>query len=215
MPVITRATPKSPRLDLYAQSAVLPTESPDEFAAHFQALRQELKPVGLLEESQVAVIAQLLWRKHRLSLFHDAAQAREFMHLQKAILRRENKARRMVTQLQEKQEKLDPANAELRDEKILMMTHELIKQMCEGDEEAGLTPPELTIEDDEDDDEQAALRNVTIERYTKDLELMQRLDAAIEAALVLFEKYQRRRMTGSLTAPPARRCTPAWGRVRQ
>jgi len=45
--------------------------------------------------------------------------------------------------------------------------------------------------------------------------LMQRLDAAIEAALVLFEKYQRRRMTGSLTAPPARRCTPAWGRVRQ
>ena len=63
MPVITRATPKSPRLDLYAQSAVLPTESPDEFAAHFQALRQELKPVGLLEESQVAVIAQLLWRK--------------------------------------------------------------------------------------------------------------------------------------------------------
>src|SRR5436309_3231721 len=76
MPIITRATPKSPRLDLYAQSAVLPTESPDEFAAHFQELRQELKPVGLLEESQVAVIAQLLWRKHRLSLFHDAASSR-------------------------------------------------------------------------------------------------------------------------------------------
>jgi len=212
MPIITRATPKSPRLDLYAQSAVLPTESPAEFAAHFQELRQELKPVGLLEESQVAVIAQLLWRKHRLSLFHDAAQAREFMRLQKAILRRENKARRMVTQLQEKQEKLDPANAELRDEKILVATHELIKQMGERDEEAGLTTPEPTTADDE---EQAALRDVTIGGYTNDLELMQRLDAAIEAALVLFEKYQRRRMTGSVTAPPARRCPPAWGRVRQ
>src|SRR5436309_3231722 len=53
------------------------------------------------------------------SRFFMMPQAREFMRLQKAILRRENKARRMVTQLQEKQEKLDPANAELRDEKIL------------------------------------------------------------------------------------------------
>jgi hypothetical protein len=215
VPVTIRATPKSPRLELYSRSAVLPTESPDEFAAHFQELRQELKPVGLLEESQVAVIAQLLWRKHRLSLFDDAAQAREFMRLEKAILRRENKARRMATQLQEKQEKLNPAYAELRDDKIVVMTCELIKQMCERDEEAGLSPPELTIEDDEDDEEQAALRNVTIERYTKDLELMERLDAAIEAALVRLEKYQRRRMTGSAMAPPARTRPPAWGRVRQ
>jgi hypothetical protein len=88
---------------------VLPTESPDEFAAHFQELCQQLKPVGPLEESQVAIIAGLLWRKHRFQLFHDAAQAREFMFNQRKILQQKIKARALAKQLQEnKKRKIRP-----------------------------------------------------------------------------------------------------------
>jgi hypothetical protein len=214
VPVTIQAPPKSPRLELYSRSAVLPTESPDEFAAQFQQLRQELKPVGLLEESQVATIAELLWRKHRLQLFHNAEQAREFMFKQRKILQQKYKARALAKQLQEKQEKEDPANAKSRDEKIQQMTIALIPHVREAEEELSLLPPEPEP-NSAYDKEQAALRAVTSERYTNDLELMERLDAAIEAVLVRLEKYQRRRMAGSLTAPPARPRAPAWGRVRQ
>src|SRR6266516_3292205 len=77
MPIITRATPKSPQCDLYAESAVLPPlESPNQFAALFEELCQELKPVGVLEEDQVATIAKLLWRKHQFKVFRVVEQAR-------------------------------------------------------------------------------------------------------------------------------------------
>ncbi len=76
MPVIIRAAPKSSRRELYIESAVLPLEDPNQFAAFFDELCQELKPVGLLEEDQVATIAKLLWRKHRLKVFRNAEQAR-------------------------------------------------------------------------------------------------------------------------------------------
>ena len=82
MPIITRATPQSPRRDLYAESAVLPPlESPNQFAALFEELCQELKPVGVLEEDQVATIARLLWRKHRLKVFRVVEQARVEMEM--------------------------------------------------------------------------------------------------------------------------------------
>ena len=69
--------------------------------------------------------------------------------------------------------------------------------------------------DETDEKEQAALLKITVARYVKDLELVERLDAGVERALALLEKYQRKRMTGSLSPTPPQHRAPAWGRVRQ
>ena len=52
---------------LYARDAVLPWEDADAFAAFHQSLRNELRPDGPLEEETVFDIAELHWRKRRLT----------------------------------------------------------------------------------------------------------------------------------------------------
>ncbi len=61
----------------------------------------------------------------------------------------------------------------------------------------------------------ADLRNLDLARYLKDLEILELLDAGIERALGRLEKYQKRRMTGSLSPPAVRHRVAGWGRVRQ
>jgi len=71
------------------------------------------------------------------------------------------------------------------------------------------------VSESADGKEQAALRDVTVERYIEDLELMERLDASVERASGCLQKYQTKRMTGSLSRPAADHRAPRWGRVRQ
>jgi len=144
-------------------------ESPKQFASFFDELCKELKPVGLLEEDQVATIAKLLWRKHRLQIFLDAEQAQaEFSQ----------------------------------------------KASDEYDAKAGISPTRYWPEEDPKDP-LVALRKLTPERHIQDLELMERLDADAERALGRLQKYQRKRMTGSLSPAAAEHRAPRWGRVRQ
>jgi len=53
---------------VYAQETVLPWEDPAEFASFEEAIRNELQPVGPLEEEAVHEVADLHWRKHRLRI---------------------------------------------------------------------------------------------------------------------------------------------------
>ena len=196
MPVITRTASQSLRRELYIASAVLPLESPNQFAALFDELCQELKPVGRLEEDQVAMIAKLLWRKHRLKIFRDAGQARAEFHrkergksVQLSAAPEDVKARALILAqfIQEEEDKLSASPDETR-----------ARELEESEEK-----------------EQAALRDVTVERYIEDLELMERLDASVERASGRLQKYQTKRMTGSLSRPAADHRAPRWGRVRQ
>jgi hypothetical protein len=66
------------------------------------------------------------------------------------------------------------------------MTIALIPRVREMEEELSLLPPEPDPKSAYDK-EQAALGAVTTQRYTNDLELMERLDAAIDAALVRLD----------------------------
>src|SRR6266536_2521826 len=77
MSVTFRTKPLSRRLALYADcEALLPLENSSDVATLFNELCQELKPIGLLEESQIATIGRLLWRKYHLEIFLLAEQAR-------------------------------------------------------------------------------------------------------------------------------------------
>ena len=77
MSVTFRTKPLSRRLALYADcEALLPLEDARDVATLFDELCQELKPIGLLEESQIATIGRLLWRKYHLEIFLLAEQAR-------------------------------------------------------------------------------------------------------------------------------------------
>jgi hypothetical protein len=230
MPVTCRTTPKFPRRELYAQAAVLPSESPNDFAAFFEELCQELKPVGLLEEDQAATVAKLLWRKHRLQIFQNAEEARlarsqakvdRMLGNPEVMLHAQlnaKKAQLLATYVQEEEEKLDPGKAACRDEKIQKMASEIAPHIAEIEEMLRRSPDETQADKAKkiaDDKEQAALLEITVERYVKDLEMMERLDAGVDRALVRLEKYQRRRMTGSLSPPGTQHRAPGWGRVRQ
>jgi hypothetical protein len=201
MPTVFRTTPESNRRELYAESAVLsPLESPNQFVAFFEELCQELKPVGLLEEDQVATIAKLLWRKHRLKIFRDAGQARAEFHR----AQRENSVLLSAT------------------ERALILAR-YIEEEEEAEKLASKTetsgPPNGTradeVEESADEKAQAVLRDVTVERHINDLEMMERLDVGAERALGRLQKYQTLRRTGSLSPRAAGHRAPAWGRVRQ
>ena len=53
----------------YAQGlAVMPWESPEDFAALLDSVRQDLNPVGALQEEIALDIAKALWRKRRIAI---------------------------------------------------------------------------------------------------------------------------------------------------
>jgi len=145
-------------------------------------LCQELKPIGPLEEDQVATIAKLLWRKHRLRIFLLAEQARAESHRQRM-------------------EKIEAAFAS-PDEKLARA----LAEACKKDD---------SVEDEERLQDLADLRKLNLPRYIQDLEMMERLDAAVERAVGRLQKYQTWRRTGSLARPAAEHRARRWGRVRQ
>jgi len=53
---------------LYAREATLPWEDQKAFAAYCDAIRDELNPVGPLEEEVAREVAELQWRKQRIAL---------------------------------------------------------------------------------------------------------------------------------------------------
>lgn len=53
---------------LYAHDVVLPWEDSQEFATFHEGFRQDLNPLGPLEEEAVHKLADLHWRKRRLRL---------------------------------------------------------------------------------------------------------------------------------------------------
>ena len=53
---------------LYAHDVVLPWEDSQEFATFHEGFRQDLNPLGPLEEEAVHELADLHWRKRRLRL---------------------------------------------------------------------------------------------------------------------------------------------------
>ena len=53
---------------LYAREATLPWEDQKAFAAYCDAIRDELNPVGPLEEEVAREVAELQWRKQRIIL---------------------------------------------------------------------------------------------------------------------------------------------------
>lgn len=69
---------------LYASESVLPWESPQAFADLHESIREELNPCGQLEENAVLEVAELHWRKQRLSVsyllpYHKTAPAPELV----------------------------------------------------------------------------------------------------------------------------------------
>jgi hypothetical protein len=62
----------------YSSLAVLPGENFDAFKRLHQALRDELRPDGPLEEDLVETAARLLWRKRNLATFRRVAAAQGF-----------------------------------------------------------------------------------------------------------------------------------------
>ncbi len=232
MPVIIRAAPKSSRRELYIESAVLPLEDPNQFAAFFDELCQELKPVGLLEEDQVATIAKLLWRKHRLKVFRNAEQARAKFYRTKRknstpqFPSAKERALILARYIQEEEAKLgsETNGSASPDETLEDMASSLAPHMVQIEEmlcsatDSSASPDDTRadeVSESADGKEQAALRDVTVERYIEDLELMERLDASVERASGRLQKYQTKRMTGSLSRPAADHRAPRWGRVRQ
>jgi hypothetical protein len=225
MPVSIRTAPQSPRRDLYAQSAVLVSENPHDFTALFDELCQELRPVGVLEEDQVATIAKLLFRKPRLAIFQRAAQARDvdskarvaqMMGKPTEEMRRAQdnlaRAKILATYAQEEQEKGHPEKAKGRDKRINEAARALAPRIDQIEEMLGIGPSEA---DKAKKAEQAALLNIKQHAYIEHLDLVERLDAAIERTFHRLAIYQRTRMTGSTSVPKPKDRSRGWGRVRQ
>ncbi len=184
MSVTFRTKPLSRRLALYADcEALLPLENSSDVATLFNELCQELKPIGLLEEGQVATIGRLLWRKYHLEIFLLAEQAR-------------------VESYREQREKMAAASASPAQQALEAASKK--RKPLEEDDKWQERLADL-----------ADLRNLDLARYLKDLEILELLDAGIERALGRLEKYQKRRMTGSLSPPAVRHRVAGWGRVRQ
>jgi len=184
MSVTFRTKPLSRRLALYADcEALLPLEDARDVATLFDELCQELKPIGLLEEGQVATIGRLLWRKYHLQIFLLAEQAR-------------------VESYREQREKMAAASASPAQQALEAASKK--RKPLEEDDKWQERLADL-----------ADLRNLDLARYLKDLEILELLDAGIERALGRLEKYQKRRMTGSLSPPAVRHRVAGWGRVRQ
>ena len=54
----------------YAEDLILPDENGDEFLQLYQALTEEWKPVGALEEDTVLTLTQCIWAKRRVERFY-------------------------------------------------------------------------------------------------------------------------------------------------
>ena len=54
----------------YAQDVVLPWEDRQQFLESYEAIREELKPRGALEEDLVLAIAELRWRRQRIAIHY-------------------------------------------------------------------------------------------------------------------------------------------------
>jgi hypothetical protein len=186
--VISPSTAKSRRRDLYAESAVLLSENPHQFAAFFDELCRELKPVGLLEEDQVATIAQLLWRKHRRQIFRSAEQALADFRRKDEL---EAKALIFARYLEEEEEdKLSPGETRAegieesaKENRVSASSGETrsqgVEQSAEEEEKLSAYLAEVEKEMSEkraEEKEQAALRDVTPERYIEHLEMIERLE---------------------------------------
>ena len=63
----------------YAKGLILPDENVDEFIELVDALMEEWKPVGYLEEETVMSSGQCIWLKRRVEIFYY----REVMYAQK------------------------------------------------------------------------------------------------------------------------------------
>jgi hypothetical protein len=73
-------TPKKPSPivhGMYAKDFLLPWEDPDEFAALHEGLVIEYLPAGMSEEETIFHIAQLFWKKRRLSRLHTTTALRD------------------------------------------------------------------------------------------------------------------------------------------
>jgi hypothetical protein len=181
------STPKSNRCTLYAESeALLPLEMGREVIALFEELRQELKPVGILEEDQVATIAKHLWRKHHLRSFHLAEQARAESY-------RERMFPKAGPSASPDKQLADALTYAYKKDKPLEEDEKWLERLADL----------------------ADLRKLNLARYIQDLEMMERLDAGVERAVGRLQKYQTKRMTGSLSPPAVNHRAPRWGRVRQ
>ena len=77
MPIVVRSASKSRRRETIISSAIVPLESAEDFGAVLEELFRDLKPAGVLEEDAVHTAAKLIWRKHRLAIFHFAQDAEE------------------------------------------------------------------------------------------------------------------------------------------
>ena len=89
--MITNKTDNALTHGLYARESVLPWENPQAFAALHELIREELNPQGILEENAVLEVAELHWRKQRLSMsyllpFHKSAPAPELVQAAQSSL---------------------------------------------------------------------------------------------------------------------------------
>jgi hypothetical protein len=147
----------------YSTMGLLPGESPAEFEKMRKNLIDELPARGPLEEDIVCTIARLLWRKQNLSTFHTAKWARE----QRNRMIREETDRRIRLCYEEM-----PDDHCEKNEKLRAASREAIRA---ADEEARNELGEYF---------ELALDDLgTTNRLMADLEVEERLDAAIDKCI--------------------------------
>jgi hypothetical protein len=213
----------SKRHQSFAATAVLPGEDPKEFSALFDEIWGDLRPRGPLERSLAREIASLLWRKGRLGIFRVAEAARkefgEFFadgDLEAGGLRashhRMQKQQASLERLLKSREFLEEVKSKFRDSGLRL--DEIEKQIGtdpEASRDAAADTVERQLAKDRTETEFAVLGDlISPECFIQELELRERLDAAIERALDRFHKCQAIRISGSVVG----RRPPQGGRGR-
>ncbi|TMJ26324.1 MAG: hypothetical protein E6G88_15920 [Alphaproteobacteria bacterium] len=193
-------------------AAVLPGENPEEYTALFNEVWSDCKPVGPVEQSLVGGIASFLWRKRRLGIFRQAEAARkEFgacfadgdlaagtANASHQRLEKEKRSLELISKLREGRHELD---------EIKNGFSELGSNLDEIERKVGIDPEasraaaaeasETKIAQQQTENQFAFLGDlITPECFLQELELRERLDAAIERAFDRLVKYQKRRISG-------------------
>jgi hypothetical protein len=68
--------PSALKHGVFSGKTILPGEDPKQFEALLKSLKNELQPLGILEEDTVRCLAEYLWRRSRLDIFKRVQQAK-------------------------------------------------------------------------------------------------------------------------------------------
>jgi hypothetical protein len=201
--------PIAKRHQSFMAAAVLPGENPEEFAALFDEVWSDCRPVGPVEQSLVRGIASFLWRKRRLGIFRIAEAARkeygEFFKdgdleagAMSASHHRLEKRQRSLERLAKSRELLEQVKPDIV--AFGLNIDKLEKQVGidpQASRAASAETTERKLAKEETETQFAILGDlISPECFIQELELRERLDAAIERAFDRLIRYQTRRITG-------------------